>query len=191
MFGAAMFLLVAVLAASPAQAARFKGSIGGNSSSLNATPAGWSTEAKTGYSVGLDVQFDKGILFFQPGVHYEELAFRLADPAGPTADDITMTGFDIPILVGARFKLFGAVGAHAGVGAGFTIISDVKDNAFAIGKDQMASTLVSGRVAAGVDVLFVNVEASYALGLTQVFDDANAYGDGNLDTWRVKLGLGF
>jgi hypothetical protein len=188
---ALLILLVAAVLPSPAHAVQYKASIAGNASTLNSVPAGWTTEDGTGFSVGMDFQFQKGILFFQPGVHYEQLGFRLEEPAGPTADDMKLTGFDVPLLVGARFKLFGALGAHAGVGPGFTFISDVEENNFGLTKGDLASTLVSGRVAAGVDVLFIDVEVSYALGFTELFKDTNTYGDGNLDTWRLKLGLGF
>jgi len=76
---ALLILLVAAVLPSPAHAVQYKASIAGNASTLNSVPAGWTTEDGTGFSVGMDFQFQKGILFFQPGVHYEQLGFRLEE----------------------------------------------------------------------------------------------------------------
>ncbi len=183
-----LFVAAVLLAAPLAPAAAQLGiKIGGGAtfSSLNEAPAGYTEDSDVGYYVGGSVRFGQ-FLFVEPGVWYQEQAFKLAN--GGLEDKIPVRSFLIPVMAGVNFNLQ-VVSIKLGIGPTATFMSGVGDNDFGFNKDQFNSTRFGYQLGADVRVLFLNLDLNWQQDFTHAFKDEANLGDGKLQSFRVGVGF--
>jgi hypothetical protein len=71
------------------------------------------------------------------------------------------------------------------------VISGVSDNDFGFVKDDLKSSVFSGKVGAGVDIAILAVDLAYEFGLSDVFESSAGLGGVKRNGWLAEAGLRF
>lgn len=167
--------------------------VGVNFSGIDAKLNDINAEARVGWNAGIDFRFGKA-LFFNPGIHYYNYTARLLkDVDNPNDVDIreetTIRNLKIPVNIG--LKLTGNDGllqiyAKGGAAATYTLGVQEK-NGFAFDKDSLKDWTFGANVGLGVDILFLTIDATYEIGLTDFFNDV----EGKNNVFTLSAGLKF
>jgi hypothetical protein len=187
---------VALVAAAPAHARSFVinpqgGVVGSNFSSDAADLDG---QARLGYALGGQVRFG-GRGYIAPGIFWQHTSLEATVVDDATLDEVTddleVSSLMIPVHLG--YNLGGGMGAGSFSfrvygGPSLTMVTQVKDNAFLITKDDYEDTILGAQVGVGFDLSTLTIDANYEFGLSNVF---KADEDTKQNAARATVGLKF
>lgn len=111
--------------------------------------------------------------------------------SGGTTDDVVVTGVRFPVTAGFRILRAAILDLRIYGGGVLDITSSVKDNDFGIVKDDVKSSIFSGRVGAGLDFTLIALDLGYEFGLSDVFEDSAGLGGVKRNGWFGEAGLRF
>lgn len=170
-------LLIVLLSVSAMSFAQFKPHIGMNWSLLSSEPQDFTKEGRAGFVIGAGFKFGESF-YFEPGVQYSNLGTTLINKADQNISNQSyvqtiripvMGGFDfmdsdspfnLRVFTGPSLSLVMGVNTENSAAAS----SDTPD-----GKEHYANAIWGWNVGAGMDILFVYVEVSYELGMTDFY----------------------
>ncbi len=189
-FALAAFFLIVQLNAQ----VRVNPKVGVNVSAVEATLNDINTEARVGWNAGLDIRAGEGFLFFNPGVHYYSYTANLVEDVDNAQDfkfedETTIQAIKAPLNLGLNLTGDGGLLAlHAKGGISPTYVLGVKETPnFAFDKGDLNRFTLGANVGAGLDVLFLTIDANYEIGLTDFFKDV----DGRNNVLTLSVGIKF
>lgn len=185
-----LILLALLCSAPPLAAQNIRLSAGATFSSLKELNEGYDqSSGSTGYHFGGDLVFGK-LLSIAPGIHWQSLAFDLTDEAADKTDGISLSGIQVPLMVGLGLDLK-VVKARVYAGPTVTFLTGVGDNDFGLTKDDFTSTAFGGQIGASVDILMFSVEVGQEFPFSDLFASESPYGKGKLGVTRVGIAFTF
>ena len=161
--------------------------VGVNISAIEADLDEIRTSARAGWNAGLDVVIGKP-LFISQGLHYYNYSAKLQGRINDVddfrlEDQTTIRSIKAPFNIG--LKLLG-LRAQAGIVPTYVIgVNEQTDFAFDI--DDLNRLTWGFNIGAGMDILFLTVEANYEIGMSDYFK--NVQGANNVLT--VSAGIKF
>jgi hypothetical protein len=111
--------------------------------------------------------------------------------SGGTTDDVVVSGVRFPVTAGFRILRAAILDLRIYGGGVLDIASSLKDNDFGIVKDDVKSSIFSGRVGAGLDFTLIALDFGYEFGLSDVFEDSAGLGGVKRNGWFGEAGLRF
>jgi hypothetical protein len=111
--------------------------------------------------------------------------------SGGTEDDVVVSGVRFPVTVGFRILRASIIDLRIYGGGVLDVASSVNDNDFGIVKDDVKSSIFSGRVGAGLDFTLIALDLGYEFGLSDVFEDSAGLGAVKRNGWFGEVGLRF
>lgn len=196
LFLALVLPALALVTAVPAGAKSFvinpQGGVVG--SNLSSDVSDLDDRARLGYALGGQVRFG-GKGYVAPGIFWQHTSLEATTVDDATleevTDDLEVSSLQIPVHLG--YNLGGGMGAGSfGFrlygGPSLTMVTQVKDNAFLITKDDYEDTIFGAQLGAGFDIATLTFDANYEFGLTNVF---KADEDTKQNAARATVGLKF
>ncbi len=188
LFALALFTLPAM------SQVRVNPKVGVNFSGLDAKLGDITTEARVGWNAGMDFRIGDRFLFLNPGVHYYSYTARLFKDVQQPSDvkfeeETTIQSIKTPVNLGIRLTGDnGLLGLHVKGGVTPTMVLGVTEREdFFFDKDDLNTFTMGANVGAGIDFLFLTLDANYEIGLNDFFADA----EGRNNVLTVSLGLKF
>lgn len=191
------FLLIlpalGLLVAAPAGAKSFvlnpqAGVVGSNLSSDNSDI---NDQARLGYALGGHVRLG-GRGYIAPGIFWQHTSLEatVIDVAttNEVTDNLEVTSLFVPVHLGYILSSGSSLGFRIYGGPTLTRVTDVKDNAFLITKDDYEDTIMGAQVGLGLDLATFTIDANYEFGLSNVF---KADDNTKQNTARALVGLKF
>lgn len=111
--------------------------------------------------------------------------------SGGTKDDVVVSGVRFPVTAGFRILRAAILDLRIYGGGVLDVTSSVKDNDFGIVKDDVKSSIFSGRVGAGLDFTLIALDLGYEFGLSDVFESSAGLGGVKRNGWFAEAGLRF
>ena len=140
-----------------------------------------------GFSAGGKVRV--GRTFYVDGGFFWSWAGANIDDVGGTSNSLYIGSIQVPVTIGYRIGLTAiAIRIFGGVVPSF--ITNVDDTNLGIVKDDLNSTLWSGKFGAGIDILFLAVDLAYQPGFTDLFKDPNV-SEVKQNSWILEAGFRF
>lgn len=149
-------------------------------------------EARAGWNAGLDLRMGGGTIFFMPGLHYYRYSAELKQDINGFQDiqleeEAVISALKAPINLGLRLTADGGLlhlYARGGVTPTYILrVQETEDIDFTA--SDLRTLTWGANVGVGVDVLFLNFEANYELGLDDYFEAA--VGHNNVFTLSVGM----
>lgn len=167
--------------------------VGVNISGLESTLNDFKAEGRIGWNAGLDFRMGQGVFFFNPGLHYYNYTARLVSdydlPTDLLEGETTIQNIKMPVNVGISLtgqNRFLNIYAKGGVTPTYTL--GVKEQSiFSLNRDDLEPWAFGANLGVGVDLWFLTVDATYEIGLTPFFKNA----DGNNNMLTLSAGLRF
>lgn len=155
--------------------------VGLNASALDTRIQDIDAEARVGWNAGIDFRFGEGALFFAPGIHYYSFTARLFKDLSPDMEvdlkeETTIQSLKAPLNIGLRLTGNGGIiGLHLRGGVVPSYVLGVKDRKeFPFDRDALKDFTMGANIGAGLDVLFLTIDANYEIGLSPFFEDSDA-----------------
>ena len=140
-----------------------------------------------GFSAGGKVRV--GRTFYVDGGFFWSWAGANIQDVGGTSNSLYIGSIQTPVTIGFRLGLkVIAIRLFAGVLPSF--VTNVSDTDLGLVKDDLNSTLWSGKFGAGVDILFLAVDLAYQPGFTDLFKDPNV-SEVKQNSWILEVGFRF
>ncbi len=169
-----------------------------NSTQLTKDYANADWQSEIGYQVGVDAQFGNKV-YVQPGIQWELLNKSLR-PTNPTLGDATKfnsTHIRIPLLLG--FRLLDAtksnlVNLRVYTGPDISFLISAEKGSFgsiSFDRESLKSASYGYNVGAGVDIMFLFLDAGYKWGLTRFFEESLNNNGSKANVFFVNAGLKF
>ncbi len=184
-FGAILIAL-AVPATIQAQNLEFIFQVGASLGSYSGDDISSSTDV--GGVAGAKVRVG-GAFYIDGGIFWGANGGRIESET--TTDDFGTTGVRFPVTLGVRLIRARIIDVRFYGGGVFDVISSVSDNDFGFVKDDLKSSVFSGKVGAGVDIAILAVDLAYEFGLSDVFESSAALGGVKRNAWVAEVGLRF
>ena len=169
--------------------------VGVNISALDANIRDIQTEARAGWNVGLDTRIGEGVVFLNPGLHYYNYTAKLIKDINNPQDfenlenETKIQSVKLPVNIGINLTGDGGMlGIHAlgGISTNYMInVKEKSDVDFNI--DDLNRFTWGANIGVGVDVLFLTVNATYEIGLSEYFKDAS----GKNNMFTLSAGVKF
>ncbi len=161
--------------------------VGVNVSGIEAELGDLRTDVRAGWNAGLDFRVGKG-LYFSPGIHFYSNKAGLTNEI-ENRDDFRFEGetqiqsIKVPMNIG--LKILG-LRAYGGVSPTYVLgVNEAPDFAFDV--DNLNRLTWGGNLGVGLDLLFLTIDATYEIGLTDYFKDA----EGANNVLSLSVGLKF
>lgn len=172
------------------QAARVSPKAGTAISSLDANIGNVNITGRAGLTIGADWRNEKGLIYLQPGLFFQNYNLRLTDNQNlDNTATSRITAVKAPLNVGwyfnGRYRLW-IVHVRAGVVPTYVLGSKSVDQ-FNYSKDLLNDFQVNANLGLGVDLAIFTVDFSYEWGLTDVIQDV----DSKANLAVITLGLIF
>lgn len=188
-------VLALVLFSMPAMAqVKVLPKVGLNFSGVDAKLQDLRAEARVGWNAGVDFRVGDGVLFLNPGLHYYSYTARLIQDVSENnpvkfQDETTIENMKLPVNLGIHITGDdGLLGLHIKGGIVPTYVIGVDEKAgFSFSKEDLNTFTLGANVGAGVDILFLTVDANYEMGLNDFFADA----EGKNNMFTLSVGLKF
>ncbi|HMQ46674.1 MAG TPA: porin family protein [Saprospiraceae bacterium] len=168
--------------------------VGLNFSGVDAKLQDLRAEARVGWNAGLDFRIGDGVLFLNPGLHYYSYTARLIQDVSDNnpvkfQEETTIQNMKLPVNLGIHITGDdGLLGLHIKGGIVPTYVIGVDEKAgFSFDKNDLNTFTLGANVGAGVDILFLTVDANYEIGLNNFFADA----EGKNNMFTLSVGLKF
>ena len=161
--------------------------VGINVSAIEADLENIRTSARSGWNAGFDVVIGKP-LFISPGLHYYNYSADLQERIDDIDDfrlegKTTIRSIKAPFNVGLRL-----LSLHAKAGIVPTYVFGVNEQAdFAFDVNDLNRLTWGFNLGAGVDILFLTLEANYEIGMSDYFKDV----EGGNNVLTVSAGIKF
>lgn len=153
--------------------------VGVNISALDAKIQDITAEARAGWNVGVDVRAGRGLVFFNPGVHYYSFTARLIPDIDDTeqfkpSEETMIQSVRVPVNLGINVTgQGGLLGIHVKGGVTPSYVIGVKERPnYNFDVETLNRFTMGANVGVGVDILFFTVDANYEIGLNEFFKDA-------------------
>lgn len=166
--------------------------IGINASNLETDIRDLTAEARVGWNLGLDLRMGRGMVFFNPGIHYYSFAADLTpNITSQTNFDVrnqtTIQNIKVPVNIGINLTGTGGlmnIWIKGGGSANF--FGGVKQvDGSSLVTDDFSKVNFGLNLGVGVDVLLFTIDATYELGQTNFF----AEGDSRNNMFTVSAGI--
>ncbi|MBL7790793.1 MAG: outer membrane beta-barrel protein [Saprospiraceae bacterium] len=176
-----IMLAAAVTFSAPLQAqVRINPKVGVNISALDTKIQDITAEARAGWNVGVDVRAGKGLVFFNPGVHYYSFTARLVSDVVDEgqqlkpSEETMIQSVRVPVNLGINITgQGGLIGLHLKGGVTPAYVIGVKERPnYNFDIETLNRFTMGANVGLGVDILFFTVDANYEIGLNEFFKDA-------------------
>lgn len=148
--------------------------VGVNVSGIEAELEDIRTSARAGWNAGVDVIIGRP-LFISTGLHYFNYTAKLQSGEISEIDDFriedqtTIRSLKAPFNIGLRL-----LGIHAKAGIVPTYVMGVKETEdFSFDIDQLNRLTWGFNLGAGIDILFLTLEANYEIGMSDYFKDVS------------------
>ncbi len=168
--------------------------VGVNFSALDVKLQDITADARVGWNAGLDLRMGDGIFYFAPGAHYYSYTARLVKEVQAPDDlklreETTIQNLKVPINLGIRITGDnGLLGIHLRGGVVPSMVLGVTERTdFAFDRDRLNTFTWGANMGVGVDLLFLTLDASYEIGMSDFFK--NAEGRNNMLT--ISAGIKF
>ena len=183
-------LLVGILSttfALSAQEVKINPKFGVNISGIEADIEDIRTEARAGWNAGLDFRIGKGA-YLAPGIHYYSYSANLRSRIEDIddfrlEDETTIQSLKLPVNLG--FKLLG-LRAQGGIVPTYVTNVNQREN-FDFDIDKLNRLTWGANVGVGMDLLFLTIDASYEIGLSDYFKDV----EGRNNVLTLSAGIKF
>lgn len=190
-----ILLAAAVTLSTQVQAqVRINPKAGVNISALDTKIQDMTAEARAGWNVGVDVRAGRGLVFFNPGVHYYSFTARLIPDIDETDEfkpneETMIQSVRLPVNLGINITgQGGLLGLHVKGGVTPAYVIGVKERPnYNFDVETLNRFTMGANVGLGVDLLFLTVDANYEIGLNNFFKEAA--GKNNMLT--LNLGIKF
>lgn len=159
--------------------------VGVNISAIEAELEDIRSSARAGWNAGIDVRIGNP-LFISPGLHFFNYSASLEDRINDVdnfrlEDKTTIQSIKAPVNVGLKI-----LGLHAKAGIVPTYVLGVDEKAdYSFDIDDLNRLTWGFNLGAGIDFLFLTVDANYEIGISDYFK--NAEGANNVLTLNVGL----
>lgn len=166
--------------------ARFNPKVGYNLSGIEAELQDFDAEARTGFNIGADFRFGRGLAYFAPGLHYYNVTADVKehnfDPGSVRfSDETTIRSIKVPMNIGLKI-----LGLRAQGGVSGTYVLGVKEvGAVNFDVEDLNRFTYGANLGVGIDLLFLTADLNYEIGLNDYF--ANATGSNNILSLNVGL----
>lgn len=168
--------------------------VGVNFSALDVKLQDITADARVGWNAGLDFRMGDGIFYFMPGAHYYSYTARLVkEVQAPDdlklRDETTIQNLKVPINLGIRITGDnGLLGIHLHGGVVPSMVLGVTERTdFAFDRGRLNTFTWGANMGVGIDLLFLTLDASYEIGMSDFFK--NAEGRNNMLT--ISAGVKF
>lgn len=161
--------------------------VGVNISAIEAKLNDINTEGRAGWNAGIDFRVGK-VVYLAPGAHFYSYNARLTRDIDNPEDfdfqgETQIQSIKMPLNMGLK-----VLGLRAYGGITPTFVLGVKEQPdFSFDKDQLNSLTWGGNLGVGLDLLFLTVDASYEVGLTDYFKDV----EGKNNVFTLSVGVKF
>jgi hypothetical protein len=140
---------------------------------LSNDPADIETNARVGFSAGADARLGGKRFYFQPGVHFNVMNYKLTNLDNDNPDfssDVTaVKSIKVPINVGLNLINWKLFKIRAFGGATVYQVTGVTNNSIGLTKDDFSPRYWGANVGVGVDLLFLTIDLTYERGQSAVF----------------------
>lgn len=149
--------------------------LGANFAHVNMSSPDLSSDNKTGMQAGVYYRTGK-VLYGQLGLEYLSLrthfTYHALGDIITSEDDVRLHQFALPAYIGVNL-IPGEMPADVRIYAGptLTYLFDVPVNQLDLTIKDFRKVGLTGALGAGLDILFLSVDAGYNFGLSQLFDD--------------------
>ena len=159
-----------------AQKITIGGEFGVNSSRLTTDPDNFSSSARTGYQAGISMRLGNKV-YLQPEFQWAWMSSELSNPldfGSPTSDNLNVHSFRVPVQLG--FAVVNGKVGNVRIFTGPVMNFNFKaDNASSpVFNQEFKPFNVAARVGTGFDLWVLNVDLSYDIGVTDVFEGSDA-----------------
>ena len=161
--------------------------VGVHTAAIEADLGDMDTDVRAGWNAGLDFRVGRNV-YFSPGIHFYSTKADLTSTIDDRDDfrfrnETQIQSLKAPLNVG--IKLLG-LRAYGGVTPTYILgTNDVPD--FTFDTDNLNRLTWGGNLGVGLDLLFLTVDATYEIGLTDYFKEA----EGSNNVFSLSVGLKF
>ncbi len=161
---------------------------GANFSKFN-TENTFSSDNRAGYYGGVWARIGAAGIHFQPELYISGKKTNLVSDATGEVNKVNFTSLDVPLLIGTKFGAAG-LGLRLNTGPTFSFILDENQSfsqaAGSVFKADFKSQAFAWQFGAGLDIMRLNIDARYELGLSKI--NKSGYPGTKLNLFTVGVG---
>lgn len=148
------------------------------------------SSTQVGADGGVKARFGSAF-YVDGGIFWGARGGEITTPS--VTDDFAYSGVRVPLTAGVRLIRADAFDLRGFFGAALDLPSSVSDNDLGLTDEDVASSIWSGRVGLGLDVLILAIDAGYEFGFSDVFADTASPELAGIkrNAWFLEAGLRF